>query len=160
MAAAPRRPASRYERMAAIAFLLVAVSLLCTWQPCPSTPVLAFHMPAMARWLQAGEFVRPEQYAAPGAYPTRGAVAPPSMPSGEAGVAFPAGSRGSCSASPWRPHAICRRAGYALTAAALVIDPHLQGQVNSYVDLVRRFSWLPSAGPRLHRRRPQRLVLS
>ena len=157
---------SRYERMVAIALLLVAVSLL--WHVA-AVPIIdwdswAFHMPAMARWLEAGEFVRLEQYALRprGAYPyTWEAVcALFLMPFGEdTGVAFPAlvawVMLGLATAATARDLSAGRL--HALTAAALVMSiPHLQGQVNSlHVDLpfAAFFMAALSFGLAFHRRR-------
>lgn len=134
------------ERMVLLALALVGVSLL--WH-CAAVPVIdwdswAFHMPSMARWLQAGEFVRLEQYALRprNGYPyTWEAVSALfMMPFGEDTlVTFP-------SLVAWVLLGLATFAAardlsagrlHALAAAVFVMSmPHLQGQVNSlHIDL-------------------------
>src|SRR5262249_2934204 len=133
-------------RLVAIALALVAVSLL--WHVA-AVPVIdwdswAFHMPAMARWLQNGSFVRMEQYAERprSRYPfTWEAIGARSlMPSGgDPCLTLP-------SLVAWIALGLATWAAardlsasrvLAVVAAALTLSvPHLQGQVNSlHVDL-------------------------
>jgi hypothetical protein len=137
---------STLERMVVLALLLMGATEL--WRVA-AIPVIdwdswAFHMPAMARWLQAGEFVRLEQYAlrprAAYPYTWEAVCALFLMPFGEdAFVALPSLAAWALLAvatftaarelSAARPH--------ALAAGAFVASmPHLVVQVNSlHVDM-------------------------
>ena len=133
-------------RIVAVALGLVAVSLLwhVTAVPVVDWDSWAFHMPAMARWLQHGSFVRIEQYAARprSRYPfTWEAVCALFLiPFGEdTCVTLPSlvawAVLGLATWAAARDLSASR--ALAVVAAALTLSvPHLQGQVNSlHVDV-------------------------